>query len=190
VASRNRDLRRTARFVVGRMRRVSGSLNRRSLRSDSVFVAGPQERRGKVCGVWSAAESGASGTQRSGEGRSLCVEAQGGDRLPYHRKPIDNGPFRDIVAFAARRCAANEQYGSFDSDSGFRFNNFDYWLSPVCFAGTEANGATRNSCRLRFCRDFGNFRVDRRIGGYWSGDCLFNQLLDGRRETRSSGGVQ
>jgi len=40
------------------MRRLSGRLDRRSLRNDSIFGAGPSGDGGKVFVVWSAAESG------------------------------------------------------------------------------------------------------------------------------------
>ena len=54
------------------MWRLLGRLDRRSLRSDSIFVAGFSVGRGKVFVVWSVAESWASGTERNGKGRMLC----------------------------------------------------------------------------------------------------------------------
>ena len=73
VVSRNCDGRSTALFVGRCARWLPGRLDRRSLRSDSIFVAGAPADGGKVCGVWSGAESRAMGTQRNGKGRSLCA---------------------------------------------------------------------------------------------------------------------
>jgi len=68
AVSRNRDGRSTARFVGRCARWLPGSLDRRSLRSDSIFVAGLPAAGSKVFGVWSAAESRAKGTERNGKG--------------------------------------------------------------------------------------------------------------------------
>jgi len=77
VVSRNCDGRSTARFVGQCARWLAGRLNRRSLRSDSIFGVCALAEGGKGFGVWSAAESRARGTERSGKGRSLCAAYYG-----------------------------------------------------------------------------------------------------------------
>ena len=78
VVSRNRDGRSTARFVGRCARWLPGRLNRRSLRSDSIFVAWLSVGWGKGFDFWRVAESWARGTERSGKWRMLL---EGGNRL-------------------------------------------------------------------------------------------------------------